>query len=85
MEETLIRVWEDLIGRVSGPLTLRLVIQPAGATILAIRAGLNDSRHGKDALFLEHPSQSRTTKRPVARGGKDVGKLFITAVDLDVV
>jgi hypothetical protein len=40
MEELFARVWENLIGRVSGPLTFRLILQPIMAVIFAIRAGL---------------------------------------------
>jgi hypothetical protein len=36
MEDVLSRVWENLIGRAGGPLTLRLLIQPTVATVLAI-------------------------------------------------
>jgi hypothetical protein len=46
MEDMLSRVWESLIGRVGGPLTLRLLIQPTVATFLAIRAGWRDARAG---------------------------------------
>ena len=33
-------LWEMLIGRIEGPLTLRLVLQPTMASFLAVRAGL---------------------------------------------
>ena len=85
MEEMLIRVWENLVGRVSGPLTLRLIIQPTVATILAIRAGLQDSRQGRTPYFwdiLLNPAGRRDLLR---QGWKDVGKLFIMAVLLDMV
>jgi hypothetical protein len=60
MEDMLSRVWENLIGRVGGPLTLRLLIQPTVATILAIRAGLQDAREGRTPYFwsiLSNPTQ----------------------------
>ena len=37
-------LWEMLIGRIEGPLTLRLVLQPTMASFLAVRAGLKDAR-----------------------------------------
>ena len=85
MEETLIRVWEDLAGRVGGPLTLRLVIQPTVATILAIRAGLNDSRRGQTPYFWNILLNLDQRKELLREGWKDVGKLFIMAVVLDTV
>lgn len=85
MEETLIRVWEDLVGRVGGPLTLRLVIQPTVATILAIRAGLNDGRQGRTPYFWNILLNLERRKDLLREGWKDVGKLFVMAVVLDTV
>jgi hypothetical protein len=47
MNEMLQRVWDNLIGRTSGPMNFRLIIQPAVAIFIAIRAGLNDAREGR--------------------------------------
>jgi hypothetical protein len=38
-----------LIGRVDGPLAFRIMVQPAVAALLAIRAGLRDARAGRPA------------------------------------
>jgi hypothetical protein len=43
---------ENLIGRSEGPMTFRLILQPAMAVFLAIRAGLRDAREGKPPLSL---------------------------------
>ena len=40
------RFWENLIGRVGGPLNFRLMLQPMMGAILAVRAGLKDAREG---------------------------------------
>ena len=85
MEETLIRVWEDLVARVGGPLTLRLVIQPTVATLLAIRAGLKDSRRGRTPYFWNILLNLDQRKDLLREGWKDVCKLFVMAVVLDTV
>lgn len=41
------RIWENLIERPSGPMAVRLIIQPLVAVILAIRDGINDGRAGR--------------------------------------
>lgn len=85
MEDVLSRVWENLIGRVGGLLTLRLIIQPTVATILPIRAGLKDAREGRTLYFwsiLSNPAHRHDLLR---QGWKDVGKVFILAVVLDVI
>lgn len=79
------RVWEMLIGRVDGPFNFRLLVQPTVAAILAIRAGLRDARENRPpflfwAIFTD-PSARHDLPR---EGWKDVGKVFIVAVILDL-
>lgn len=85
MEELLTRVWEHLGGRVGGPLTLRLFIQPTVALILAIRAGLKDSRQGRMPYFWNIIFSGAHRKDLLQEGWKDIGKLFTMACVLDVV
>jgi hypothetical protein len=85
MEDVLTRGWDQLVDRVGGPLTFRLVIQPVVAVVLAVRSGLHDAGEGRPAFFWAGPS-SWTHRRDLLRHGwKDVGKLFIVAVVLDVI
>ena len=84
MEELLTRVWEHLGGRVGGPLSLRLFIQPTVALILAIRAGLKDSRQGRLPYFWSIIFGGAHRKDLLQEGWKDVGKLFVMACVLDV-
>ena len=49
--ETVLRGWEGFLARPSGPLNLRFLVQPAIATLLAIRAGLEDARTGRPAFL----------------------------------
>ena len=61
MEELLTRTWEELIGRQSGPLYFRLILQPVVAAILAARSGSNDAKLGRPAFFwavLRKPKKS---------------------------
>jgi hypothetical protein len=47
MDDTFARVMQDLIDRVNGAMNVRLLLQPAVASIVALRDGLNDARHGQ--------------------------------------
>ena len=79
------RVLEMLIGRASGPLTLRLLVQPTVAGILAVRAGLRDAREGQTPYLwtiFTNPAHRRDLLR---QGWKDMGMVFIVAVVLDVI
>ena len=85
MEEMFTRAWNDLLARDSGPLHLRLFLQPLVATILAIRAGWADAWAGRPIFFwtlVREPAQARTVLRNLWRFA---GKVFIVAVALDVV
>ena len=35
MDDTLARIWEHLVGRLSGPFTFRLLLQPAMSSLFA--------------------------------------------------
>jgi hypothetical protein len=85
MNEIFARVWHNLGSRLTGPMNLRLIIQPTVATILAIRAGLRDARQNRPAFLwgvLRNPAHRRELLR---QGWKDVGKVFVLATILDLV
>ena len=42
--ETIARGWENLVGRLGGPMSFRFLMQPAVAIFFAVRAGLKDAR-----------------------------------------
>ena len=46
------RIWQNLLERLSGPMTFRFILQPIMATIAALLDGLKDARTGR-APFLE--------------------------------
>ena len=79
------RVWENMRGRIHGPLTLRLIFQPAVATVLAVRAGLKDAREGRTPYFWAVLSDPAHRSDLLRHGWKDVGKVFVLALVLDVI
>ena len=86
MEDIATRFVADLIGRLSGPLTLRLFLQPAVATLLAVRDGVKDAREGRPPHFwrlVTGPPEAR--RRRLKETWQAVLKVFIMAVVLDCV
>ena len=84
MDELIARFADELVGRVGGPMSVRFILQPAIATFLAVRAGLRDARAGRPAYLwtiLSNPSHRQDLLR---NGWKDVAKVFVMAVVLDV-
>lgn len=83
MDEMFARVWQDLGDRIGGPLSFRLLLQPAVAAVLAVRAGLQDARAGRPAYFWSILTDSVHRREQLAEGWKAVAKVFLVAVVLD--
>ena len=84
MDELLARISEAVTGRINGPMAFRLVIQPAVATFLAIRAGLHDARTGQPyyawAIFTDPVHREELLRE----GWKAVAKVYVLAVLIDL-
>ena len=85
MEDTLARIWEHLVGRLSGPLTLRLLLQPAMSTLFAVRDGLRDARAGRSPFLSTILGRPGDRQRLIREGLIAIGKLAVMAIVLDFV
>lgn len=85
MEEALNRIVEHLIGRVHGPMSFRLVIQPLMAAFFAFRDGRNDAREGRVPYFWALFTSPEHRRDLLQGGWKSVGKIFVIALILDAV
>ena len=83
MEDALARIWEHLGGRVGGPLSFRLILQPLVATVLAIRAGVQDARAGRPAYAWDIFTNPSHRRELVGEGWKATAKIFVLAVIID--
>jgi hypothetical protein len=79
------RGWENFTERPSGPMNLRFIIQPALASLLAIRAGWKDARAGRPAFLWEAFTNSAARGALLRSGWKDMSKAFVMAAVLDAV
>jgi hypothetical protein len=78
-----VRILEDLVSRLDGPLHFRLIVQPLVAVFFAIRDGRRDAREGRAPFRLfTRPEQRREV---LLSSWKSLGKVFIIAVILDAV
>src|SRR6476619_1952774 len=85
MEDFLTRICDGLLGRVGGPMTFRIILQPMMATLLAFRAGLKDAREGRPPYFwtiLSDPEQRTGLMR---EGWKSIARVFGLAVIMDII
>lgn len=85
MKDTLVRMFNDVFGRLDGPLHFRFFLQPAMAIIFAIRDGLRDAREGRPAYFWSLFTKPSLRAELLRTGWKSVSKIFILAVVLDVI
>ena len=79
------RVWEQLAGRIEGPFAFRFVFQPLVAAILAIRAGVADAQDDRAPYLWSVLSDPRERPQLLREGFKDVTRVFVFAVVLDVI
>jgi hypothetical protein len=84
MDDALTRICENLGGRIGGPLSFRLALQPVMAAFFAIRAGIQDARTGRPPYFWTILSSPADRRALLQQGWKDMMKVFILALVLDV-
>ena len=77
------RIWENLGGRIGGPFSFRLVLQPLVAIALGVRAGLQDARAGRPAYFWTILTDAAHRRELVREGWNAVAKVFIVAALID--
>jgi hypothetical protein len=85
MEDILARFFENLVGRVSGPMQFRLILQPLMAIIFAIRDGRNDARSGRAPYSWQLFTDPEHRRELIRSGWKSVAKVFIMAIIIDAV
>jgi len=83
MDDWLARIWEHLGGRVGGPLSFRLILQPTVAACFAMRAGLQDAQTGRPPYFWTILTDRDDRRELLREGWKAVAKIFILGVILD--
>ena len=82
MEEFLSQRIADLVGRIHGPMNIRIYLQTLVAIVLA---GLRDAREGKPPYFWALAFNPDHRRELLHGGWKYIAKLFAAALALDVV
>jgi hypothetical protein len=85
VDDLLARIWGDMVGRIEGPMTLRLVLQPTMAAIFAIKAGLQDARRGRPAYFWTILADPAHAAARLKEGWTAIAKVFAAAVVVDAI
>jgi hypothetical protein len=85
VDDTLTRIWEQLVGRATGPMAFRFVLQPAMAVTIAVYAGLRDARAHRPPFLWTFVTERRARRALLRSGWRDVGRVFVLAIALDAV
>jgi hypothetical protein len=86
MDDTLTRFVNDLVGRLTGPMTFRLILQPVMASVMAWRDGVRDAHEGRPPYFW-----TMFTKPGGARGQllldgvRAVGRVIVLGIVMEVI
>lgn len=83
--DDLTRIWEDLVGRLHGPMTFRLLLQPTMALIFAVRDGMKDARLGHPAYFWALFTQKEYRREMLRDGWKSIARVFILGIVMDII
>ncbi len=85
MDEFFSWLSNQFVGRIDGPLKLRLILQPAVAVFFAIRDGLNDARYGRVPYFWAIFMEPSRRKDLILEGWQAVAKVFCFAAAMDLI
>jgi hypothetical protein len=83
MDDSLTRFWTDMVGRLTGPMTFRLFLQPTMASFYALRDGLKDAHAGRRAYFWAIFTQPGSTRQLLQEGWKSVGRVIALGAVMD--
>jgi hypothetical protein len=85
MEEMIVRGWANLMSRIGGPMTFRIILQPAMATLLGVLAGLRDARENRPPYFWTLVTAPSQRAELIRHGWKAIGRVFVLAVIMDLI
>jgi hypothetical protein len=85
MDNLFLRMAEDMVRRLDGPLHFRFVFQPFMAMVFAVIDGRRDAHEGRVPYFWSLFTEPVRRRELIANGWKSVGKIFILALILDAV
>ena len=85
MDDWLKQTLEHILGRMSGPMWLRIIIQPSVSVIIALRAGIADAHAGQPPFGWAVLSGHTQRRALLKQGWKDIARVFIASIVLDLI
>lgn len=79
------RGWDNFLARPDGPLSLRFYVQPAMASLLALRAGIQDARQGRQGYLWALLTRPERRRQLLHEGWRGAMTPFLLAIVLDCI
>ena len=79
------RGWENFLARPSGSLNLRFIVQPTMTGLLALRAGIQDAREGRQGYLWALVSNPERRFQLLHDGWRGARTPFLVAIVLDCI
>jgi hypothetical protein len=79
------RGWDNFLARPNGSLSLRFYIQPTLASLLALRAGIQDARQGRQGYLWAMMTRPERRLQLLHEGFRGAMTPFLVAIVLDCI
>ena len=85
MDDLITRFFPELMGRATGPMMFRFILQPLVAIFYAYRDGLHDARIGRPPYLATMLSAPAACKELLAEGLKAVSRVIVLGGVMDTI
>jgi hypothetical protein len=85
MEDFFAKMWEHLLGRLDGPLWIRIAIQPVLSSIIGFSTGVNDARAGRPPFVWTLLTKHLHRRELLKDAWRAMARIFIAATIIDVI
>ena len=85
MDDMFYRLTHDLLGRIGGPMSFRVICQPLMSAFFAVRDGVHDGKTGRPAYFWSFFTDPTHVGERLRECWTSVSRIFFLAVVLDVI
>jgi hypothetical protein len=79
------RGWDNFLARPNGSLSLRFILQPTMAALLALRAGIDDAKEGRQGYLWSILSNPKRRLQLLHEGWRGARTPFLVAIVLDCI
>jgi hypothetical protein len=83
--EDRLRLWQNVIDRPGGPMTFRFILQPAMATIAALRDGIQDARYGRSPYLWTILTNREDRAERLHEGLISTARIILLGLGMDVI